>query len=235
MRMSYDKAYFQNQILKSEDKVAWQYGSLVAFASFGNRKHLRALDAGCGAGPGLRYLDSRGWRAFGTDFVDYPLTVAHQRVPSARLARSDLSVPLPFASASFDLILLSEVIEHLEGVRTLLDECLRVLVLGGALVATTPNLWDIRKHWQGERWSGYVDKTHRRLFNPRSLAEALRAAGFARVRVKSGFKPMAWISSRRLRFRLAIPCLPYIGNTLIAVGYKEDQEQTTVRPHKDAV
>jgi 2-polyprenyl-3-methyl-5-hydroxy-6-metoxy-1,4-benzoquinol methylase len=220
-RMSYDANYFQNQILKSDDKIAWQYGSLLAFAGFDSGKHLRVLDAGCGAGPGLRYLDSRGCRAFGTDLVEYPLTVAHQLVPSARLSQSDLRVPLPFASRSFDLILLSEVIEHLEDTRGPLGECMRVLVIGGALVATTPNLWDIRKYWQGGQWSGYVDKTHRRLFNSRSLANAFRAAGFARVRIKSGFKPMAWLSSRKLRFRLAIPWLPYIGNTLIAVGYRD--------------
>ncbi len=218
--MSYDDAYFQGQILKSDDKVGWQYGSMVAFAGIEDRLKLRVLDAGCGAGPGLRYLDSRGYRTFGTDFVEFPLTVAHRSVPSARLARSDLRVPLPFASASFDLILMSEVIEHLEDTRALLDECLRVLASGGTLVATTPNLWDIRKYWQGERWSGRVDKTHRRLFNPRSLAGEFRAAGFVRVRVKSGFKPMFWLSSRRLGFRLAIPWLPYVGNTLIAVGYR---------------
>lgn len=219
--MSYDEAYFRNQIRKSDDKVAWQYGSLVAFACYAGRPNLRVLDAGCGAGPGLRYLTSRGYRTFGTDLVEYPLTVAHQSVPSARLAESDLNVPLPFASASFDVILLSEVIEHLENVRAVFRECLRVLVIGGAVVATTPNLWDIRKYWQGERWSGYIDKTHRHLFNPRSLGTELRTAGFGRVRVKSGFKPLIWLSSRKLRFRLAIPGLPYIGNTLIAVGYKD--------------
>jgi 2-polyprenyl-3-methyl-5-hydroxy-6-metoxy-1,4-benzoquinol methylase len=219
--MSYDEAYFQNQIGKSDEKVAWQYGSLVAFSGLAGHADLRVLDAGCGAGPGLRYLDSRGYHSFGTDLVEYPLNVAHRLVPSARLARTDLTISLPFARASFDLILLSEVIEHLEDTRALLDECRRVLIAGGALVATTPNLWDIRKYWQGDRWSGYVDRTHRRLFNPRSLARELSAAGLTHVRVKSGFKPMLWLSSRKFGIRIAVPWLPYIGNTLIAVGYRD--------------
>ncbi len=218
--MSYDAAYFQNQIRKSDDKVAWQYGSMVAFAGLAGRKNLRVLDAGCGAGPGLRYLASRGDCPFGIDLVEYPLMVARQLVPAARVAQCDLSRPFPFAPASFDLILMGEVIEHLEDTRALLDECRRVLAPGGALAATTPNLWDIRKRWQGRRWSGYVDPTHRRLFDPRSLAAEFRTAGFTRVRVRTGFKPMLWISSRALGIRFAVPWPPYIGNTLIASGCK---------------
>lgn len=221
--MPYEEAYFQNQIGKSDEKVNWQYGSLVAFAGLAEKPELLVLDAGCGAGPGLRYLSARGFRAFGTDFVDYALNVARKLVPTARLAQTDLRKPFPFANGAFDLVLLSEVIEHLEETGALLGECKRVLVSGGAVVATTPNLWDIRKYWQGERWSGYVDKTHKRLFDPASLRREFLAAGFTRVKVKTGFKPMYWLSSRRLRFRVAVPWPPRIGNTLIAAGCKEDE------------
>lgn len=223
--MEYTQDYFQNQISKSDEKIAWQYGTMVSFAGFGSRSSLRVLDAGCGAGPGLRFLTSRGHRSFGTDLIEYPLTVAHKLVPAARLARTDLREPLPFAPSSFDLILLSEVVEHLEDTQALLGECRRVLEPGGAIAATTPNLSDIRKYWQRGRWSGYVDKTHRRLFSATLLSHELSRAGFVRVRVKSGFKHMFWISSRKLRMQLRIPWPPYIGNTLIAVGYKESPGQ----------
>lgn len=225
--MGYDEEYYQNQISKSDDKVAWQYGSMVALAGLSGQKDVRVLDAGCGAGPGLRYLDSRGYETFGTDFVRYPLSVAHQLVPEARLAQTDLRVPLPFSPASFHLILMSEVIEHIDDTRALLDECRRVLAEGGSLVLTTPNLWDIRKYWQGQRWSGYVDKTHRRLFSPRSLSDAMRAAGYQQVCVRSGFKPMFWISSRRLGFRFAVPWFPYLGNTLVGLGRKVCSDRLT--------
>ncbi len=221
--MGYDGGYFQQQITKSDDKIAWQYGRLVSAAGLSEKRGLRVLDAGCGAGPGLRYLAARGFCAFGTDLVSYPLQVAQQLVPSARLAQSDLDSPLPFASGVFDLILLSEVVEHVEAPAALLADCRRVLRLGGAVVATTPNLWDVRKFWQGARWSGSVDPTHKHLFNPRSLAALLRVAGFAQPRVRAGYKPLFWISSRVLRLRAAVPGLPLIGNTLIAVAHKDGQ------------
>ena len=221
--MSYDPAYFENQIRKSDAKVKWQYGTLLAFAGLNGRARLRVLDAGCGAGPGLRYLDAHGYLAFGSDLVEYPLRAARELAPSARLAQCNLDQGLPYAENSFDGILLSEVIEHVRDARALLSECWRVLRGGGAVVLTTPNLWDARRPFYrlvGRVWSGDTDPTHVELFSPRTLARVLREAGFAGVNVGAGFKPLAWISSRRLRLRVAIPYPPLIGNTLIARGYK---------------
>ncbi len=221
--MNYDDSYFQNQIRKSDAKVEWQYGTLLKFVGFNGRAPLRVLDAGCGAGPGLRYLDARGYVAFGSDLVEYPLLAARELAPSSRLVQSNLDQGLPFADDSFDSILLSEVIEHVLDARAVLRECWRVLRASGAVVLTTPNLWDARRPFYrlgGRVWSGDADPTHVELFNPRTLARALCKAGFANVNVRAGFKPLAWISSRRLNVRLAIPYPPLIGNTLIARGYK---------------
>lgn len=221
--MSYDDAYFQNQIRKSDAKVEWQYGTLLAFARLSMRPRLRVLDAGCGAGPGLRYLDTRGYVSFGSDLVAYPLRVARELAPFSRLTQSNLNEGLPFANNSFDMILLSEVVEHVADARAVLRECWRALDTNGAVVLTTPNLWDARRPFYslfGRVWSGDADSTHIELFNPQTLAKNLREAGFAKVIVRAGFKPLAWISSRRLNFRLALPYPPLIGNTLIARGYK---------------
>jgi 2-polyprenyl-3-methyl-5-hydroxy-6-metoxy-1,4-benzoquinol methylase len=219
----YDRAYFQDQIRKSDDKVAWQYGRLLSFARPGNGSILRVLDAGCGAGPGLRYLSLRGHRAFGSDLVEYPLRVAHEFAPEVRLTQSDLNQGLPFADNSFDVILLSEVIEHVRDAGHVLGECLRVLDWEGAIALTTPNLWDARRLFfplLGRVWSGEADPTHVQLFNPRKLQRALRDAGFAEVDVRAGFKPLKWISSRRFGLRMGLPYPPWIGNTLVARGYK---------------
>jgi SAM-dependent methyltransferase len=222
--MPYDEAYFQNQISKSDDKVAWQYGQLLAFSGLAGRASLMVLDAGCGAGPGLRYLTAQGHRAFGCDLFTFPLQVASQLAPAARLAQNDLNDPLPFSDSLFDLVLLSEVIEHVQNATALLKECWRVLTGGGVVVATTPNLWDARRLYYPlvrRTWAGDADPTHIELFDPPKLRRVLAAAGFADGCVVAGFKPLAWVSLRRPRLRIAIPAPPLIGNTLIARGYKE--------------
>ena len=218
----YDEKYFAAQLNKSDAKVAWQYGRIFELAGvkLGNRP-LRVLDVGCGAGPGLRFLETCGQRSVGVDLVLYPLEEARRLVPGAGLVQADVGGALPFADSSFDLLLLSEIVEHLPDEQPLLRECRRVLRGGGRVVVTTPNLWDARRALApltGRVWSGDTDPTHCNLFTPARLGRALEAAGFAGVRWRTGIKPMRWLSSRRLGLRLALPYPPLVGNGLLAVG-----------------
>ncbi|RIK17457.1 MAG: hypothetical protein DCC52_16830 [Chloroflexi bacterium] len=222
MAVSYDATYFQNQLSKSDAKVAFQYGRLLQeIAPLKPDAHI--LDAGCGAGPALRYLKQRGFIPFGTDLIEYPLLQARQLIPDARLAQCDADVALPFAENSFDVILLSEVIEHVAAPEFTLRECWRVLKKNGAVAMTTPNLWDARRVYYpalGKVWSGDADATHQTLFNPQTLKKVFERAGFGNVRVRAGFKPLRYFSFRKFKFRVVIPGLPVIGNTLVGVGYK---------------
>ncbi|NJN67734.1 MAG: class I SAM-dependent methyltransferase [Chloroflexaceae bacterium] len=217
----YNPDYFAAQLRKSDPKVAWQYGHIFALA--GVVPSGRVLDIGCGAGPGLRYLAAQGIAAFGIDLVSYPLLKAQHLAPAAGLVQGNAGVSLPFASASFDLLLASELIEHLPDGRPLLAECSRVLRPGGYAVITTPNLWDVRRVFArltGRVWSGDTDPTHINLYTPPRLAREMASAGLVRVRWRTGIKPVFWLSSRRLRLRFPFPYPPVIGNGLLAVGEK---------------
>lgn len=218
----YDDSYFAAQLAKSDEKVAFQYGRLLQHIAQ-VAPDARILDAGCGAGPALRYLKQRGFIPFGCDLVEYPLVQARRLIPDARLAQCNSDAALPFAENSFDVILLSEVIEHVASPEFTLRECWRVLREGGAVAVTTPNLWDMRRAYYplfGKVWSGDADATHRTLFSPQTLHQVFLRAGFRDVRVRAGFKPLRWLASRKLNFRTALPGLPVIGNTLVGVGYK---------------
>ncbi len=218
----YDEKYYAVQLSKSDEKAAFQYGRLLSFV--GELKpDARILDAGCGAGPALRYLKKRGFVPFGSDLIEYPLLQARQLLPDARLARCDSDRNLPYRQDSFDVILMSEVIEHVASPEFTLQEALRVLRPGGAVALTTPNLWDARRVYYpalGKVWAGDADETHQTLFNPQTLSGVMEKAGFQRVRVRAGFKPVRWVSSKKLGFRTALPGIPVIGNTLVGVGFK---------------
>ena len=221
MQERYDYGYFQRQLTKSDAKIAWQYDRMLRFAAVTLDRRTRVLDLGCGAAPGLRYLQARGVPAVGADVSATALATARRLAPDARLVRCDLERPLPFHPASFDLLLLSEIVEHVGAVPALLRECRRVLRPGGALVLTTPNLWDVRRlvgALGGPTWSGYRDDTHVSLQTPRSLRRQLREAGFGAVRVRAGWKPLLRAGGRRLPVRLEVPYPPLIGNGLLASG-----------------
>ncbi len=179
------------------------------------------LDAGCGAGPALRYLSGQGYHAYGCDFIFYPLIESRKLVPTAPVVCCDLKQPLPYRDASFDAVLLSEVVEHLHEAEDLLRECARILRPGGYVLITTPNLWDVRRPlaWLTRRtWSGYVDPTHINLFTPPRLRRTMQAAGFGGIRLRTGLKPIFLFAPRRLPLKLSLPYPPLIGNGLVAVG-----------------
>lgn len=218
---NYEPAYFDRQVAKSDAKIGWQYDRMLRFAGLRLPVGTRALDLGCGAAPGLRYLRARGAVAVGADVSAAALRAARRLLPDARLVRCDLEGTLPFQSGRFELLLLSEIVEHVAGVPALLAECRRVLAPGGALVLTTPNLWDVRRLvgvLGGPTWTGHLDPTHINLQTPVTLRAALMAAGFRDVRVRAGWKPLLRLGGRRLPLRLAVPYPPLIGNGLMARG-----------------
>lgn len=216
-----EPGYFAAQLAKSDRKIGWQYDRMLAFAGVRLPIGARALDLGCGAAPGLRYLRARGIVAVGADVSAAALAAARSRLPESALVRCDLEGALPFKQGRFDLLLLSEIVEHVAALPPLLAECRRVLKPGGALVLTTPNLWDLRRAVAalgGPVWSGDRDPTHVNLQTPRRLARSLREAGFGSVRVRTGWKPVARIGGRRLPVRVEIPYPPLVGNGLLASG-----------------
>lgn len=221
MKVFGESSYFERQLAKSDRKIAWQYDRMLRFAGATVRPGSRVLDLGCGAAPGLRYFAARGALAIGADLSRAGLAAARRRLPRARLVLADVAGTLPFASGTFDLVVLSEVVEHITPDVPLFLECRRVLKPRGVVVLTTPNLWDVRRlvdRLGGPTWTGYRDPTHINLQTPLTLRRALTAAGFEAVRVRAGWKPLARAGGRRVPVRLEVPYPPLVGNGLLATG-----------------
>lgn len=103
------------------------------------------------AGPApLRIFEASAGQAYlSRQLADngHSVTISNYRlqgIPGVAEVEADLNGPLPFADASFDVVLCREVIEHVESVPHTLREFARVLTPGGRLVLTFPNRLQIR-------------------------------------------------------------------------------------------
>ncbi len=96
------------------------------------------LEIGCGTGMGLPYLALRSQTVVGGDYTMPLLESARRHVPGAKLVRLDAQ-HLPFMPASFDAVLMLEMIYYLPDQPAALAECRRVLKPGGRLMICMPN------------------------------------------------------------------------------------------------
>jgi SAM-dependent methyltransferase len=97
----------------------------------------RLLDAGCGTGAFAARAQARGAEVVALDLGPRLLAVARQKI-GPRVVAGDVT-KLGIASASFDVVLSSECIEHTVAPRAAVHEMIRVLRPGGRLVITCPN------------------------------------------------------------------------------------------------
>jgi ubiquinone/menaquinone biosynthesis C-methylase UbiE len=155
------------------------------------RDGARVLDCGCGMGFYLMVMQSL-WslELVGLDDDSERLRWADEHGLQAELVHGDAQ-QLPFPDASFDAVLMSEVLEHLPDDARALAEALRVLRPGGVLAVSVPHArypfaWDpVNRIWTaiGGRpiRSGPIVgiwTNHERLYQPADLAERIRSAGF---------------------------------------------------------
>ncbi|MCK9896580.1 bifunctional 2-polyprenyl-6-hydroxyphenol methylase/3-demethylubiquinol 3-O-methyltransferase UbiG [Frankia sp. AgB32] len=183
----------------------------------------RALDCGCGAGDNARLLRERGWRVTGVTIDTSERAAAGRECEQVELA--DLAHGLPFApDGSYQLVLLSHILEHLADPVPLLAEARRVLAPGGRILVALPNVLHYRQRAQFVLGrfeytdTGLMDATHLRFYTVDSARRLLADGGLRIVAATTTgglpwwrgreFLPSAWVraADRRALDRLPNLC-----------------------------
>lgn len=97
----------------------------------------RVLDLGCGLGEYVRAFERHGAEAYGCDIEQPRLVQARARGTSNVVVAAGEA--LPFGDGSLDVVVLNEVIEHVQDDRATMREVSRVLAPGGVAVIYAPN------------------------------------------------------------------------------------------------
>ncbi len=137
----------------------------------------RILDAGCGTGAALAAVRKRANVALaGVDPSREMIAAARARLGTVADLRCATIDEMAFAPASFDAILLLNVLYFSDPEGTMIAGLRQVLRVGGRLIAFVTHRETM------ERWPFARAGLHR-LFNADELSEALVAGGFVRERV----------------------------------------------------
>lgn len=167
----------------------------------------KILDIGCGSG---RHI-AAAYRLpevyiVGTDLNFKDLTEAVKRLNlhdrlgehgggAWRLTAGDI-INLPYKDDCFDLVICSEVLEHVENYIQAINEIVRVLKPGRNLIVSVPRYWPERICWALSNEYYETERGHIRIFKTPQLIEDLQSAGlnlWSRHYAHSLHAPFWWL------------------------------------------
>jgi len=144
------------------------------------RRGRRLLDIGCAAGFLLDEARGDGWEVTGVELCEWAVRFARERLNLPDIRQGTLQ-GAGFEPNSFDVIVMTDVIEHLFSPREVLVAVRRLLKPTGVLCLNTPDIDSWVSRILKARWWG-VKQSHLYYFNRRTMKRLLSETGYVPVR-----------------------------------------------------
>jgi 2-polyprenyl-3-methyl-5-hydroxy-6-metoxy-1,4-benzoquinol methylase len=182
----YDEGYWASDAAKTRGYTDYRADAPLYLRTYRKRlpivnRHFRfagrVLDVGCAAGYFLRVMKDEAWEVVGLEPSSAIREAARELVGTECILEGTLD-SAPLEPASFDLITLWDVIEHIPDPVAALRRVRELLAPGGKLLLETQNVASRAARVLGKRWQHYKHTEHLYHFRPETLAELLRRAGF---------------------------------------------------------
>jgi SAM-dependent methyltransferase len=181
----------------------------IRFDRLGLRPGAMFLDAGAGFGRHAFEAARKGATVFALDWAQeevvgtrntFGAMIEAREIPDVTYGgalRGD-ATRLPFADGTFDVVVTSEVLEHIQDDVTAISELHRVLKPGGTLGVTVPTWWPEKINWMlsDEYHAPKSPGGHVRIYSATELKAKLRSAGldvFASHHAHALHSPYWWL------------------------------------------
>lgn len=181
----------------------------IRFDRLGLRPGTRFLDAGAGFGRHAYEAARKGAEVYALDWAQEEVSATRNmfgamiqtnEIPQSTFGgalRGD-ATRLPFADNTFDVVVTSEVLEHIQDDVTAISELHRVLKPGGTLGVTVPTWWPEKINWMlsDEYHAPKSPGGHVRIYSATELKAKLRSAGldvFASHHAHALHSPYWWL------------------------------------------
>ncbi len=165
-----------------------------------NGERIKVLDLGCGNGSLTNVIAQRGFDVTGIDESASGVTQASEAFPDCRFLQHSLySLPPSDFLNYFDIVVASDVIEHLFYPRELVRFAKKCLKQNGQLIITTPyhgywkNLALALFNAMDKHYTALWDGGHIKFFSVNTLSQLLKEEGFSKLKFKfAGRLPYLW-------------------------------------------
>jgi len=175
LRAIYDEYSYRPETLETMPPVIVRRNQEIVATFAPWRRSGRLLDVGFGAGIVLKVAADLGWQTFGIEVSRAAVELARKHALGA-VFEGELA-GARFEPESFDVIVMSELLEHLVDPRPTLRAAARFLAPGGLLYLTTPHGRGVSGRLLNVTWSVCSPPEHIHLFSRPSLERVLRETG----------------------------------------------------------
>lgn len=171
----------------AHSSVPWQQEILRRFLSrVGVENSFAVADVGSGIGNNIKTISEFTGHITAIDISPAALDILKKTyfglVGDLSVISADATA-LPFQEKMFDVVILTEILEHCENPERVLSECVRILKNGGSLIVSTPNylnpaglwkkIWDsTHQHSTWDAWGNHKDGVEN-FFTPIKLKRLL--------------------------------------------------------------
>jgi len=158
---SYDQDYYHSWFADPQQDIEKIKRVNFHHLLIGNLETLKGkklLDVGCATGFLLQEAQSLGAEIFGVDVNDWAVRMAREKLPAALIYRGALADSITdgfFAPESFDIIVGTDVVEHVADVKSFFDDILRLMLPGGYGIFTLPDVESLSSRVLGSHWFQY--------------------------------------------------------------------------------
>lgn len=165
--------YYQRGVKKNILQRIWHTGKLKAVFSLIEKKPKKILDIGCASGWFLSQIAKKYYQAdcFGIDIYKNAIIYGKKHYRNLNLKHGDAH-KLPYKNKSFDLVICTEVLEHVERPDIVLKEIRRILKPGGISLIEMDSgnlLFRLVWYWWNNICKGVWRDAHLHIFNSKKL------------------------------------------------------------------
>lgn len=191
--LQYDKSYFINENPKGGYANYFE-GMRINKRTFHERllkiekklgKKGRLLDVGCALGDCLVEAKKLGWsEAEGIEVSPYAYGFSKDR---GLKVKQGILGKTTYPPQSFDVVTYQDVIEHIPDPRGELKRVYQILKPGGIIFLVTPDIGGLWSKFLGPLWYHYKPHEHVIYFSQKSIARALKEAGFIGIETRKTY------------------------------------------------
>ncbi|HLD24513.1 MAG TPA: class I SAM-dependent methyltransferase [Patescibacteria group bacterium] len=154
------------------------------FLSFfnGDHTHRKLLDVGCAFGYFVELALSQGYDAYGLDPSSFAVGKAKELVGKSRIIEGTIE-HTTYPKASFDVITLFDVFEHLQDPLADMKKLATVLKSDGVIIIATGDTKSLAAQVMKRRWTFFIPPQHVFFFHRKNVTTLLH---------KAGLRPIKW-------------------------------------------